>query len=951
MSDCLITPRVIGIELARGCNSSCLTRPVTAHASDEQQRLQFIHLDLLAQLAEEIDRWPTIETIWLFPFGEPLAHPWYRVCLEILRRSQVARSALVIQHTNASLLEGDRAEAILEVPLIKKLVFSFDGFGDCESYEKLWGPNFDRVLGNIEQFASRAYQRRPDLKLATCTILPRQEEVPGLSLPQPEEAIARLNSVFGPLGIEVESRNMHSYGGNDALRVNGRKPAVFGGGCPLVESNLLYLTVNGRCQPCCANHAEAPSVGRFPKRSFGELINSPKMRALRRRLRLDARHELPFCKNCSLSLAELGTDGLRQFWKADDDRGELADITERRRLFGEVVPTPHGVIRLDLGCGRAKSPGFLGADRFPLPDVDIVLDMNKPFPLADNSVDLLLASHSLEHVDDLIFTMQEVFRICKDRAQVCILAPYYAQGLNLANPYHKQCFNEHTPRFWTNVCSSGITKADYGHPHAPQWGLSENDHSSPGIDLRCLRMEFFYFPQYRKLPEEEKRTARHRLFDVCDQVMYHLLVVKSAITEEEIGELSRTMEFYQPPVILSRRERDAAELQAELEASQLAETSVLSQVDSDSTLPLAAGDTISGTVGETAEASENATPAVQPDECNDADPEIEGKVQRSDDTVFCENHVEYVGPPASIGANSSRDDDLTVAIEDVGVFPRNLLASPDQPIQIGAPLDDFVSVDSESNCTVLGDLWFAEDCQPVNEEPSTPAPVPAIEPESPAPGPNTRAKKKGLQALQTPLASPLAASDPSRKTAESLLHELNGFRQRRIICWINRLRDRHDLQHDIRPAMQQLRDDSLLFQRDMRGFRLQASDGLSRMGCLDYAMELAGPELTGLLLAPVIDLAPTQGALSIEILCPCGKRLAESHVPAASLDPTVPTRFDFASPVCTQDGGLRLRVRAPEVDVPLRLLEWRRYRWRGVGTIERKAFCGLLVHAPGNGGP
>ena len=36
-------------------------------------------------------------------------------------------------------------------------------------------------------------------------------------------------------------------------------------------------------------------------------------------------------------------------------------------------------------------------------------------------------------------------------AQVCIVAPYYNQGLNLANPYHVQVFNEHSPRFWTAV--------------------------------------------------------------------------------------------------------------------------------------------------------------------------------------------------------------------------------------------------------------------------------------------------------------------------------------------------------------------------------------------------------------------------------------------------------------------------------------------------------------------
>ncbi len=96
------------------------------------------------------------------------------------------------------------------------------------------------------------------------------------------------------------------------------------------------------------------------------------------------------------------------FWKAVDDRGELTDLAERRRLFGEVVPTPHRARRLDLGCGGSKQPGFVGADRFPLANVDLVLDLDRPLPLADDTFDLVFASHSLEHVADLPLVMSEI---------------------------------------------------------------------------------------------------------------------------------------------------------------------------------------------------------------------------------------------------------------------------------------------------------------------------------------------------------------------------------------------------------------------------------------------------------------------------------------------------------------------------------------------------------------
>ena len=56
-------------------------------------------------------------------------------------------------------------------------------------------------------------------------------------------------------------------------------------------------------------------------------------------------------------------------------------------------------IRLDIGCGGNKQPGFVGMDVRPLPGVDIVHDVTKfPWPLPDNSVIVAVTSHLLEHI-------------------------------------------------------------------------------------------------------------------------------------------------------------------------------------------------------------------------------------------------------------------------------------------------------------------------------------------------------------------------------------------------------------------------------------------------------------------------------------------------------------------------------------------------------------------------
>lgn len=208
--------------------------------------------------------------------------------------------------------------------------------------------------------------------------------------------------------------------------------------------------------------------------------------------------------------------------------------------------------RLDIGCGPKRREGFFGIDRFPMPGVSVVVDLDTAgLPFADDSFDLIFASHSLEHIADLPFVMSEVWRVGKPGAQVCILAPYFTQGINFANPYHKQSFNEHTPRFWTATRKSKIDPAEFtNHPHAPQWGLIQSDNSLPSFDLRCLRMEFFYFREYRHLTPEEKRKARKKYLDVCDQMMYHLVVFKPPMTEDEFDHLQ--MDFYMPREMTER---------------------------------------------------------------------------------------------------------------------------------------------------------------------------------------------------------------------------------------------------------------------------------------------------------------------------------------------------------------------------------------------------------------
>jgi hypothetical protein len=212
---------------------------------------------------------------------------------------------------------------------------------------------------------------------------------------------------------------------------------------------------------------------------------------------------------------------------------------------------------IDLGCGDGKQRGFVGIDRFALPGVDIVCDLERGIPLAADSVDYLLASHSLEHLRDLPAAAAEIYRVCKDRAHVTIIAPYDATRLNAANPYHAQGWNEHTARFFTKDENALLDSAQFSFPGIVAWGLSATDHGERDVDLRCLATEFHYFPAYRGLDEDTKRTLRQSLADVCDQMALHLLVVKSPITQDELATRARRHQYPLPAAFEARRRAEA----------------------------------------------------------------------------------------------------------------------------------------------------------------------------------------------------------------------------------------------------------------------------------------------------------------------------------------------------------------------------------------------------------
>src|SRR5215218_7993652 len=76
---------------------------------------------------------------------------------------------------------------------------------------------------------------------------------------------------------------------------------------------------------------------------------------------------------------------------------------------------------LDLGCGQNKVSGSIGVDRAPLPNVDVVCDLESfPYPFGESTVDEVHLYHVVEHVWEPLKLFEEVGRICREGALVYI---------------------------------------------------------------------------------------------------------------------------------------------------------------------------------------------------------------------------------------------------------------------------------------------------------------------------------------------------------------------------------------------------------------------------------------------------------------------------------------------------------------------------------------------------
>ncbi|MEK7404714.1 MAG: class I SAM-dependent methyltransferase [Acidobacteriota bacterium] len=104
---------------------------------------------------------------------------------------------------------------------------------------------------------------------------------------------------------------------------------------------------------------------------------------------------------------------------------------------------------LDVGCGINKHPGAIGIDRNPASRADVLGDLDRfPYPFRDGSFDRVRAVHVIEHVSDVVRTMEEFHRLLKPGGRVYLVTPHYTDFSSFCDPTHRWHLNSFSFRYF-----------------------------------------------------------------------------------------------------------------------------------------------------------------------------------------------------------------------------------------------------------------------------------------------------------------------------------------------------------------------------------------------------------------------------------------------------------------------------------------------------------------------
>jgi len=113
---------------------------------------------------------------------------------------------------------------------------------------------------------------------------------------------------------------------------------------------------------------------------------------------------------------------------------------------------------LNLGCGNDIRENCINIDITQ--PADLIHDLNQPLPFKNNSVDVILASHILEHIKELNSLKKEMVRVLKYMGSLEVIVPNFTSPDAYGDPDHKHIFSYHSFHtcYWDGMVLYSVNK-------------------------------------------------------------------------------------------------------------------------------------------------------------------------------------------------------------------------------------------------------------------------------------------------------------------------------------------------------------------------------------------------------------------------------------------------------------------------------------------------------------
>ncbi|HKO60666.1 MAG TPA: methyltransferase domain-containing protein [Pyrinomonadaceae bacterium] len=192
-------------------------------------------------------------------------------------------------------------------------------------------------------------------------------------------------------------------------------------------------------------------------------------------------------------------------------------------------------MKIDLGCGAAKAKGNIGVDIVPLEGVDVIASlMERPYPFAANSFDVIYLNNMIEHLPDTVGTMEELHRIGRPDCRIYISVVNWNSHYAAMDPQHVRLFTENSFDFFGKRAGrSYYTKA--------RFDVVRVEHLYDNLARRFLRskrlMKFLSF----------------YLSNILQGLNFELRAVKNVPAEPKVSESNDVFTVLRCPHCLARK--------------------------------------------------------------------------------------------------------------------------------------------------------------------------------------------------------------------------------------------------------------------------------------------------------------------------------------------------------------------------------------------------------------